>query len=290
MTSRARLYTAQGGLRAPWRLAGFLLVTTLVVVVVGTAVVALLPLSGHATDMLAAQSGILIVGVLAAHAVMLRWVDREPWGAVGLARGHAAPSLLAGGWVLGALAIGLPSVSLLGVGMLQPVESPGGAADWWRFAGAMTAVLLPAALWEELAFRGYPFAVLRRAIGTPAALGVTSLVFGALHGSNDPTAGVLPLVLVTLAGVFLGVVVLATRSLYAAWMAHFAWNWVMAVLLHTEVSGIPLAPPAYRVQERGPDWLTGGGWGPEGGVPAGIGMALVITYLVARTRRRGEHS
>ena len=71
-------------------------------------------------------------------------------------------------------------------------------------------------------------------------------------------------------------------------MAHFAWNWVMAVLLHTEVSGIPLAPPAYRVLERGPDWVTGGGWGPEGGVPAGVGMGLVIAYLLARTKRRGE--
>ena len=283
-------YTPQGTLRAPWRLSGFLLVAVVVAVVAAAGALAFLPLSGRAVDLLAAQSWSLIVALLAAHAVMLRWVDREPWGAVGLGPRDAAPGLLGRGWLLGALAIGLPSAAMLGVGLLQAVPTPGGAAAWLRFAGAMSAVLLPAALWEELAFRGYPFAVLRRAIGTPAALGITSVVFGALHRSNDPSAGLLPLVLVTIAGIFLGAVLLATRSLYAAWMAHFSWNWVMAVLLHTEVSGIPLTPPAYRVVERGPDWVTGGGWGPEGGVPAGLGMAIGIIYLVTRVRRREEQS
>jgi membrane protease YdiL (CAAX protease family) len=282
------LYTAQGTLRAPWRIAGFLLVAALAAILVGTLAFAVLPLSGHATDMLASTSWILIIALVTAHAVMLRWVDRQPWGAVGLGRAQGAPATLARGWLLGAVAIGIPSAALLGAGLLRAVPTPGDAEAWLRFAGSMTAVLLPAALWEELAFRGYPFAVLRGAIGTRAALGVMSVAFGAVHRGNDPGAGVLPLVLVAAAGVFLGAVLVATRSLYAAWMAHFAWNWVMAVVLHTEVSGIPLAPPAYRVLERGPDWITGGGWGPEGGVPAGIGMALGIAYLVTRARRRGE--
>ena len=45
--------------------------------------------------------------------------------------------------------------------------------------------------------------------------------------------------LVTLAGFFLAACLYATRSLYAAWMAHFAWNWTMAVVFHAAVSGYP---------------------------------------------------
>jgi membrane protease YdiL (CAAX protease family) len=199
----------------------------------------------------------------------------------------AAPARLAVGWLLGALAIGLPAVALLAAGLLDADPARGGTAEWWRWAGVMAAFLLPAALWEELVFRGYPFAVLRRAIGTPWALGLLGALFGFVHVQN-PSSAALPLVLVALAGIFLGVIVLATRSLWAAWMAHFAWNWVMAALLHIEVSGfLPAPPPAYRVSDAGPDWLTGGAWGPEGGVPAGIGMSLGIAYLFAR-RRRGE--
>jgi hypothetical protein len=42
----------------------------------------------------------------------------------------------------------------------------------------------------------------------------------------------------------------------------------MAAVLHVPVSGLPFATPGYRAVITGPDWLTGGSWGPEGGVLA----------------------
>jgi CAAX protease family protein len=112
-------------------------------------------------------------------------------------------------------------------------------------------------------------------------------VFGALHLAN---VGVTPesMAAVTLAGFFLAGVVYVTRSLYAAWMAHFAWNWTMAVLFHTAVSGIPLDSPLYRYVDAGPAWATGGVWGPEGGVPAGIGLIVGIAYLFGRRGRQSR--
>lgn len=280
MNARALLHAPDGTLRAPWRLAGFLLLTVAFLLLFGgvIAVVARRPPSpGESTWM-------LLAALAASHVVMLRGIDRLPWSTVGLDRAAASPRLLCLGLLLGALAIGAPSAVLLGVGLLDAQPMPGGAGAWWSFAVRMALFLLPAALWEELVFRGYPFAVLRRGIGAPGALLVTSVLFGAAHAQNQP-GSVLPLVLVTLAGVFLGVILLVTRSLWAAWMAHFSWNFVMAALLHTEVSGIPFAPPGYRVTDAGPDWLTGGSWGPEGGVPAGLGMIAVLAYLFARRGR-----
>ena len=147
--------------------------------------------------------------------------------------------------------------------------------------------MLPAALLEELLTRGYLFAVFRDALGWRSALAVTSLIFGLLHIPNNG-ATVESITMVTLAGVFLGAIILATGSLYAAWMAHVGWNWAMAVPLHSPVSGFPLATPNYQLLDAGPRWLTGGAWGPEGGIAAAVGMMAGLTYLYARRGSREE--
>jgi hypothetical protein len=150
--------------------------------------------------------------------------------------------------------------------------------------------LLPAALYEELTTRGYIFAVLRHAWGWRWALVTTSVVFGLLHLQNAG-ANARSLILVVLAGIFLGAVLLSTRSLYAAWMTHFAWNWTLAVVFHTAVSGYPLESPDYRYVDAGPDWATGGIWGPEGGAAGGLGMLGALGYLYARRpARRPQNS
>jgi hypothetical protein len=62
----------------------------------------------------------------------------------------------------------------------------------------------------------------------------------------------------------------------------------MAAGLHSAVSGIPVLTPGYQVVDSGPDWLTGGSWGPEGGFAAALGMFAVLIYLHARPIRRME--
>jgi hypothetical protein len=142
----------------------------------------------------------------------------------------------------------------------------------------MTVLLLPAAFGEELIARGYPFTALRDGIGSRWAVLITSAAFGLLHLAN-PGANAQSVILVALAGVFLAVVRLSTDSLYCAWAAHFAWNWVMAAIFHAPVSGFAFDYPAYRYVDAGPDWATGGAWGPESGVPAGLMMIAGIVTL-----------
>ncbi len=74
------------------------------------------------------------------------------------------------------------------------------------------------------------------------------------------------------------------RSLWAAFTAHLAWNWTLAGVLHSAVSGVPFATPDYRVIDAGPDWATGGVWGPEGGLPAALSL-LVSHDLPLRAAR-----
>jgi membrane protease YdiL (CAAX protease family) len=226
-----------------------------------------------------------LFAVLAATYLMLRVVEKRPWSDVGLDGEAARPRLVAGGAVLGGLTIGLASLFLLAIHQLRISRSVPGS--WLASAGYSLAVLLPAGFFEELFIRGYVFAVLRRAAGWRIALIVTSAVFGVLHAWN-PGADAESILAVTVAGFFLGAFFLATGSLYATGAAHVAWNWVMAAALHTPVSGIPVNQPDYTMIDSGPDWLTGGRWGPEGGIAAVAAMFVVIFYLYGRYLRSAK--
>lgn len=230
---------------------------------------------------------ITLVSVLIATWVMVRWVDRLSWREIGLDRAAAAPQVLVRGAALGGLTIGLASLALISIHMLRIETAPAGS--WWGDAAHSAFLLLPAAFFEELFIRGYVFAILRRAAGWKLALIVTSIVFGLLHVLN-PGADSESILAVMVAGFFLGTILLVTKSLYAAGAAHFAWNWVMSGALHVAVSGLPSPDPDYKVVDSGPDWLTGGPWGPEGGIAAVAAMFIVLFYLFGRYQRRMEWS
>jgi len=285
LNASALLLTPGGRLRAPWRLLLFIVVLFVALVLAFSVELFL--------DRAAAAAGYhpLVVewstpvAILVATAICLRWVDGKSWDYVYMGRDAARPRLLARSALLGAVAIGVPSLLLLSIGQLRAV--PSAAGSWLGAAGLTFANLLPAAAGEELLIRGYIFAVLREAIGWRWALIATSIVFGLLHIPN-PGADAESVGLVILAGFFLGAVLLSTKSLYAAIMVHFAWNWVMAAGLHTPVSGIPVVAPDYRIVDAGPDWLTGGAWGPEGGLAAALSMFVAVIYIYARHLRRME--
>jgi membrane protease YdiL (CAAX protease family) len=228
-----------------------------------------------------------LAAVALAHLLMLRWIEHRPWSDVALGPSALRPRSLALGALLGGLAIAAPVGALVGVHLLRVLPGPDGSS--LGTAGALLVKLAPAALAEELLVRGFPFMVLRESVGVWAAIVVTSLVFGVLHVLN-PGATVVSLAMVALAGVFLGGVLVATGSLWAAFAAHLAWNWTLSALLHTPVSGLPFVTPDYRIVDAGPDWITGGSWGPEGGLAAGVGMCAALVVLVAVHRRRTTHA
>ena len=228
---------------------------------------------------------ILLVAALAATAIMLRLVDVRPWRDVGLGREAARPRALMEGLMLGAVTIGAACAALLALGWLRIVPAPPGSS--FVAAVAISVFLLPAALAEEVVSRGYLLTAIRDGTGPWIAAAVTSLLFGMAHLRN-PGATAESFINVTLAGVFLAGVRLVFDSLYAAWAAHAAWNWIMAVPFHASVSGIPFDAPDYRTVSAGPVWATGGTWGPEGGVAAAVGMLAGLLYLHRARRRRAE--
>ena len=209
----------------------------------------------------------------------------DPIGWSGVALGSAAwrPGLLLMAVAVGALAIALPTGVAIAAGALSFVST---ATDpVVRTVVLSVAILAPAALTEELLLRGYPFVVLRDRWGVPVTMAVTSMLFGILHAGN-PGATPTAIANVMAAGVFLAGIRVVTGSLAAAWAAHFAWNWTLSGGFHAAVSGLPFGTPRYRLVDTGPDWLSGGVWGPEGSVLVAVGMMGTFAGLVWATGRR----
>lgn len=277
MTVRAVLFDSDGRARAGWRVLLFFGLLEIFLTATSTFAAHVRP-DGYAAVQLEAYLFIVFDAWLA-HYLMLRWVDHMPWSYVGLGREQLTPRLVVVGLALGALCILIPSGGLLLAHDLSLVTGLQGRHSWLVLAGGGALLFLPQSLSEEMISRGYLFAALRDGLGATAALAITSIGFGLLHRFN-PGATTQSVCIVILAGVFLAAILVITRSLYAVWMAHFAWNWSMAELLHSAVSGIRFPYSSYRMDSTGPTWLSGGAWGPEGGAAAVAGMAVGIALLV----------
>ena len=290
MHPRDLVVRRDGGVRAPWRIA-FFCASTIVAGMLVTAIIypliSLTPIVALAREWRVPLDQLgTVVALLLGTLLTLRVMDGGPpdaWARVGLQRGALRARALSAGFASGTLAILLPSALLLLTGRFR-IESQPASASWGGAFAVALIVLAPAAFAEELAMRGYLLTALRESIRTPGAVAVTSIIFALLHLFN-PAPTILSTVMVALAGVFLATVRLVTRSLYAAVIAHLAWNLVQAAVLHAPVSGLPLPTPGYRLADAGPTWLTGGAWGPEGGIAAAAGMLVATFLLIAGGRK-----
>jgi hypothetical protein len=131
---------------------------------------------------------------------------------------------------------------------------------------------------EELIFRGFPFQALVHNLGGAKAVAITSLLFGLAHIAN-PSASAFSTINTILAGIWLGIAYLMTRSLWLATALHWSWNFAMAFIFGLPVSGFTtLGGLAWlRGDSVGPIWLSGGTYGPEAG--AATTVALILSTM-----------
>ena len=144
-------------------------------------------------------------------------------------------------------------------------------------------ILAVAALAEELAFRGYPFQRLVEACGPILATLLMSLLFGLRHMQN-PDATQASVVVTVFAGWLMSAAYLRTRALWLAWGFHFAWNAAMGLLFGLPISGIRTFSPVIETNSSGPNWLTGGFYGPEGSLTCALVLLAGIIVLFWLTR------
>lgn len=210
-------------------------------------------------------------------AFMLRFVDRRSPSAFGIGPPSHGFRLLGLGL---ATASGMVVVYSSLAGLLTGLDLRRGTMDTERVA--LTVVLLAiAAASEELVYRGYPLQVLAQAVGPVVAILVMSAAFGLGHHLN-PNATWLGTLNTSLAGVLLSLAWLRTRSLWLPYGIHVGWNLATGVALGLPVSGVQLNS-IWTASVPGSPWLTGGSFGPEGGILATVAIIAAAVFIVGVT-------
>jgi membrane protease YdiL (CAAX protease family) len=137
---------------------------------------------------------------------------------------------------------------------------------------------------EEILMRGYPFTVLQRQGSTALALLLTSVLFSLMHGFN-PDISWLGFGNIFLAGIWLGVARLVTGTLWLAIGLHTGWNFFLGTVFGFPVSGI-YERSVLVTETTGPELLSGGSFGPEGGLLATVVLAVGTGALFLPAVRR----
>jgi membrane protease YdiL (CAAX protease family) len=228
------------------------------------------------------RAGILLTAV-AGYWTFVHWYEKREATEL-----HLRPIHLLLGGAGGAAMVALPMAVLFGLGVYEPAQ----------FRGASPALLGVAcligiaAILEELVYRCLLFRLVERAWGTKLALVVQAVAFALRHLENVEQGGisdaVTMLVSVTLVGLLWAMVFVLARNLWVVAAHHAAWNFTILL------SGLPLsgnedwrklAPLESSV--AGPDWLTGGMFGPESSLLVIASTAVAVALLLRAARRRG---
>ncbi|HEU4524284.1 MAG TPA: CPBP family intramembrane glutamic endopeptidase [Gemmatimonadales bacterium] len=247
-----------------------------------------LPITGSVSDASAWLAGsgpgpVLLqsIAMLLSTALFTRLIGRRVLGLTLADLRYREPQAGPGfglGLVAGAIAAGTGLAVAALVGGAEWSRDTGSAADYAGTVATTLVVLAPAALAEEALFRGVPMIALARAFGRGTAIVLVAVAFALVHLAN-PNVTALAIGNIALAGVFLGLAFYAPGGIWTAWGAHLGWNGMLAAL-DAPVSGVPFRIPFIDYDPGTPIWLTGGAFGPEGGLASTL--ALTIAVLVAR--------
>lgn len=227
-----------------------------------------------------------LVSILSVTWIARRFLDRRSFRSLGfeitprswidLAVGFAIPGLLMGAIFITELALGWTEFERW---VWQ--ELPIADVVLGLLSGLLAFVFV--GISEEVLSRGYHLQNLRDGLNLPWAIMISSAFFAVLHASN-PNSSWISTLGILFAGFFLAYGWVRTHQLWLPIGLHIGWNFFEGNIFGFPVSGLT----TFRLiqhQVTGPEWITGGAFGPEAGfivLPAmALGTALI--YLYTRT-------
>ncbi len=190
-----------------------------------------------------------------------------------------------------ALGLGFAAAAIGGIALLGGYRIEG--AGFWA-APSLTLFIPIVAIFlgfviqgatEEIAMRGYLMQVIASRHGIYWGIGISMLLFSALHAMNTKPSYelVMGLTNIVLVGVFFSLYAIKERSLWGVCAWHSAWNWLLGVGFGVEVSGQKLdaKPLIIDLADTGaPWWITGGTFGPEGSIVVTLILVAGIAWQV----------
>jgi membrane protease YdiL (CAAX protease family) len=140
-----------------------------------------------------------------------------------------------------------------------------------------------ATLANDITFRGYPFRCLTDAFGSSFAILLLMLLAGFARW-RDPYASGAAVVTTMLLTALLSLTWLRTHAVWLAWGLHFGLAASTGVLFGLPLGGKTEFASAVQGSTYGPDWLTGGDFGPAASLFALVVLVAAVPVLYRVTR------
>ena len=266
--------TRHGDVRSGWKIMMFLIGTAFL----ASGVVALSRWAGLASDIVDAL--LLLSTVLFVTWVIVRFVNQKPLAAIGLWFHPRAVRELGMGFLIGFLMMSGIFIVLLALGYARVGWLDRSFGEIFFTVVYAVAFFSLAAASEEVLFRGYVFQTLSQGITVLPSILIMSAIFGVGH-MNNPNANALSTANVVLAGIWLSFAYQKTRSLWLPFGLHMAWNFTQTTVYGFPTSGITFSEHRlWNATVAGPEWITGGSFGPEGSVLATLALILGTWYIL----------
>jgi uncharacterized protein len=231
--------------------------------------------------------------LLAIGAVLLatRWIDRRPVVTLGLWREGAWQAWLRGAAIA---AVMMCSIVLVWYTLVDGATWSVNPDPVRAGAAAILGLLffLAQGPGEEILFRGYILQNVTLRWNLWWGVGVSTLLFAIFHGLNA-NFGLLPFINLLLFGVVTALykAFVDGGRLWGVFAIHTVWNWLQQVVFGLENSGLRSEPSItiFHVEpNRGlPEWVWGGGFGPEGTAATTLALLLLLWRCVAALRSQG---
>lgn len=205
-------------------------------------------------------------------------VERRSAIGLGFFRKGAISSLFKGG-LLGILLISLVVGMEYATGSVEFAQLNFSAENLLSFLLVLPFWFLQSGT-EELLLRGWLFPVVARKTSLWIGILVSSLLFAAMHAGNA-SVGWISLVNIGLFGLFACLYVLKTDNIWGVAGLHATWNAFQGNVYGMSVSGVS---PVYSLMEwkpsTAPDYLSGGGFGPEATIFTSIVLLSATAVLL----------
>lgn len=245
--------------------------------------------------------GLTFLAVVLATLFIGKWIDKRKIKEFGILLNRQWWMDFVFGLLLGAFLMGM--IFLFGwltgnvqvTGYFQSFSESGSFLSGWIQS---IILFIFVGFYEELLSRGYHLINLsegfnHKFIGKRLALIlailVSSLIFGSLHLSN-PYATWISTLNISLAGIFLGMGMFLTGSLAIPIGLHITWNFVQGNIFGFPVSGTSNGATLIATELVGPQWLTGGSFGPEAGILGLAAMLIGSGLIFIWVKRKGKPS
>ena len=275
-------------LRAGWRL--ILHTIFYLVIMVTLTIGALLLYRGELEVIITSISPAImidVVSVLSATYLARRFLDYRSFSSLGLQIDQSTISDLIIGFLIPSLMMALIFLVEYAAGWTQfhgwSWQTVGMGQSVIGLLGGLSAFIL-VGISEEIFSRGYHLQNLMEGLNLHWALFLSSSVFALMHFFN-PSSNLMSTLGLLAAGYFLAYGWVRTRRLWLPIGLHIGWNFFEGNVFGFQVSGLD----TFRLllhTPSGPEFITGGTFGPEAGLLALPAMLLGAWLVKLYTRER----